>query len=325
MAERKTWGGSREPARSLARYRRRVLTHPGHVLVLAAAGIVALAVPWVAVLVVVISEVFVLGVLPRLAFVQRGIDARALERRHLRAALERAAMVAQMSEEHRRDFGELEQIVSNLRIRMDLPSDGGDVAGLEDLAELYLRLALAHRAAADALTRAGHVASTDDVERARALLTHAADLDDDGDVGVDAALARRLDILRLRADTRRRARRAQRAIEIDLATVGDAIRWMSEYCATAGADAPRCELASRLATTRESADIARELISLASEPAFGVIERMPGSMLHGPDASTTTATLQTRVAEPPAEDSTSERSGENCTPEAILRAALRVA
>lgn len=318
MTDRKTRARASGAAGSTGRYRSQIVIDPCHVLCFVAPAVLAFAWPWVALVFFVVLEAVAMGVLPHLRFVQRGLDARFRDRLRDQSALERTAMVAQMSEEHRRDFGELEQIVSNLKIRMDLSPDRGDVWGLDDLSELYLRLALAHRTAKDALARAGSLAAEDDVKRAMARHLEA---DDEGD-DIEASLARRLDVLRLRANARRRARTTQRALEMDLATVSDAIRWMSEHSASAGAEIPRSLVWSRLESARINADSVHELCSLGSDQTFG--DLVPRSFCDASVALPPKAT-QTRVAEAVGCSPPGDRPDEEYTSEAVLRDALRIA
>lgn len=138
----------------------------------------------------------------------------------------------------------------------------------------------------------------------------------DVDSSVKAAMERRLDILRLRWEARERARRDLHAIEVDLAAIGDVIRWIDEHCATAGLESARLDLAARLAGSRSSAEMIRELCALRAEmtvdtAAFDVRSPLPSA-----------ETRRTRVGIT-TDDSTYDRTADTVSPDPVVAASLQ--
>ncbi|MBV9945518.1 MAG: hypothetical protein JOZ69_01565 [Myxococcales bacterium] len=215
------------------------------------------------------AEAVVIAVFPHLPVVRKSIDARLLEKRRVEAAAERAALLTQMSDGHRRTFADLERIASCLRARVDWPDPGEDDLGLKRLLSLYVRLAIAHGTAANALQGCAPCgAEEDDIARLQAASPAGRDGSDPDADALRQSAARRIAILRMRGEARRSAREALSAMDLDLATIADTLRWMHERCATAGAGKLRKELSAAWLETKRDGEMLRELCFLSDRESL---------------------------------------------------------
>src|SRR4051794_20251896 len=134
---------------------RDTLTHRAHVLVVVVPAVLALATLdlLVAFIGLIVAELIVFTVLPRLGWVKTAIDEHLEHMARIEAAAARAALLGRMSDAHRCDLAELERIADTI------PDVGGVHApelrvsaalGLERLLSVYVRLAIAHRATSEA-------------------------------------------------------------------------------------------------------------------------------------------------------------------------------
>jgi hypothetical protein len=159
-----------------------------------------------------------------------------------------------MSEVHRRELQSLERIAASLYERSDAVANGTDCTGIERLIELYVKLAIAHRASQSSLEAVDH-RPDEEIASLEARMAHS-------DRPQRAWIDRRLEILRMRREARRTALDEQAAIRHDLALIGDTLRWMQESCATAGTESMRSELDFALTSRERDASTLRELATL---------------------------------------------------------------
>jgi hypothetical protein len=238
-------------------YRRYTLVHFAYALVLSIpAALMLLALDLeLAMVGLVIAEVLTFLLLPHIPWVRRAVDARIAARMRAEASMARSVLLLRMSEAHRRELQSLEKIASALRERADAGTQTDDCVGVERLIELYVRLAIAHRASCSSLEVVGNGARLEEelaaLERATPDNRHQREW-----------IERRLQILRMRRDARRAALDEQAAIAHDLAMIGDTLRWMQENCATAGSDTIRAELEFALQSRERDAATLRELAAL---------------------------------------------------------------
>jgi hypothetical protein len=237
-------------------YRRFTLVHFTYALVLtipAALMLLALDLE-VAMVGLLVAEVLAFLLMPHLRWVRRAIDARLDARAHAEAASARAVLLMRMSEEHRRELNALEKIAAALRERADASTNTDDFLGIERLIELYVRLAIAHRASRSSLEVVGRTRLDEEIAALESCLV--------SDRPRNASIEKRLGILHMRRDARRAALDEQAAIDHELAMIGHTLRWMEEHCAAAGTDAIRAELDFALSSRERDAAALRELSAL---------------------------------------------------------------
>ncbi len=238
-------------------YRRFTLVHFTYALVLtipAALMLLALDLE-VAMVGLLVAEVLAFLLMPHLGFVRRAIDARLDARAHAEAASARAVLLMRMSEEHRRELNALEKIAAALRERADATSTStDDFLGIERLIELYVRLAIAHRASRSSLEVVGRTRLDEEIAALESCLVEGRP--------PNAAIEKRLHILHMRRNARRAALDEQAAIDHELAMIGHTLRWMEEHCAASGTETLRSELEFALASRERDAAALRELSAL---------------------------------------------------------------
>ncbi len=238
-------------------YRRFTLVHFAYALVLSIpAALMLLALDLeLAMVGMLIAEVLAFLLLPHIPWVRRAVDARIQARVIAEASMARSMLLLRMSEAHRRELQSLEKIAAALRERAEGNEPSDDCVGVERLIELYVRLAIAHRASCTSLEVVGNNARLDEelaaLERANT----------DGRQQREW-IERRLTILRMRRDARRAALDEQTLISNDLAMIGDTLRWMQENTAAAGTESLRSDLEFALASREQDAATLRELAQL---------------------------------------------------------------
>jgi hypothetical protein len=237
-------------------YRRYTLVHFTYALVLtipAALMLLALDLEY-AMVGLLVAEVVAFLMMPYFGWVRRAVDARIDAQKHAEAASARAVLLMRMSEEHRRELHALEKIAASLRERSDLSAHADDFLGLERLIELYVRLAIAHRASRTALEMVGKTRLDEEISALEVSLV--------ADRPHNAAIEKRLGILHMRREARRTAISEQIAIDHELAMIGHTLRWMEEQCAATGTESLRADLAFALASRERDAATLRELAAL---------------------------------------------------------------
>ena len=249
-------------------YRRFTLVHFTYALVLtipAALMLLALDLE-VAMVGLLVAEVLAFLLMPHFAWVRRAVDARLDARAHAEAASARAVLLMRMSEEHRRELNALEKIAAALRERSDAATSTDDFLGIDRLIELYVRLAIAHRASRSSLEVVGRTRLDEEIAALESCLV--------SDRPRNASIEKRLGILHMRREARRAALDEQAAIDHELAMIGHTLRWMEEHCAAAGTDTLRSELEFALSSRERDAAALRELSALRDAEFDATVIRM---------------------------------------------------
>jgi hypothetical protein len=136
-------------------YVKHALMHPWHVVVLAGATVFGVA-NWsliVLLLVFAAAEVMLLGIVLHLRAFRRYVDERLDQLERARAAEQRAALLLQMGDEHRRELLRLESVVDRIRDATRPHGTAAQLAVDECLRLLasYVRLAIAHNTSRECL------------------------------------------------------------------------------------------------------------------------------------------------------------------------------
>ncbi|MGH7272200.1 MAG: hypothetical protein ACREJ3_17360 [Polyangiaceae bacterium] len=209
-------------------YIKHALVHPWHVVVLAGATVFGVA-NWsllVLLLVFAGAEIVLLGAILRLRAFRRYVDERLDQIDRAHAAEQRATLLLQMGDDHRRELLRLESIVDRIR---DATSPHGTAAQIAvdeclHLLASYVRLAIAHNVSRECLASVNRHALEDEIrslEAARfAQGPHAR-----------ALAQRRMAIARKRADRWDRSREALDSIGQQLAMIGELVQLTHEQVA----------------------------------------------------------------------------------------------
>lgn len=203
-----------------------------------------------------VEELLVLALLPRFEAFRRYVDDRMHETACVRAAFTRVALLAQISDEHRRELEQLEDLVARVRALGGLDDAAShEWLGLDGLLASYVRLAIAHRASEMSFraTEDGKLAlKIAELEIVRTTRT--------GDARAWAD--RRLALLYDRRTTLQRAREDRALLTEQIATIGELVRWVHEEVARARCADVREEVTERLAECVRSASTLREVAAL---------------------------------------------------------------
>jgi hypothetical protein len=214
--------------RSLWVYVKHALMHPWHVVVLAGATVFGVA-NWsllVLLLVFAGAELMLLGVVLHLRAFRHYVDERLDQIDRGRAAEQRATLLLQMGDEHRRELLRLESIVDRVRDATTPHGTAAQIAVDECLRLLasYVRLAIAHNVSRECLASVNRRGLEDEIrtlEAARfAQGPH-----------TRALALRRMGIARRRADRWDRSREALDAIGHQLAMIAELVQLTHEQIA----------------------------------------------------------------------------------------------
>jgi hypothetical protein len=214
--------------RSLWVYVKHALMHPWHVVVLAGATVFGVA-NWsllVLLLVFAGAELMLLGVVLHLRAFRRYVDERLDQIDRGRAAEQRATLLLQMGDEHRRELLRLESIVDRIRDATTPHGTAAQIAVDECLRLLasYVRLAIAHNVSRECLAGVNRRGLEDEIralEAARfAQGPH-----------TRALAQRRMGIARRRADRWDRSRESLDAIAHQLAMISELVQLTHEQIA----------------------------------------------------------------------------------------------
>lgn len=263
-------------------YRRYTLVHFTYALVLTIpAALMMLALDLeVAMVGLLVAELMAFLLLPYFGFVRRSVDARLDARAHAEAASARACLLMRMSEEHRHELLALERIAASLRERAaPAAQTTDDFLGIEKLIELYVRLAIAHRASRTSLEVVGRSRLDEEIATLEACAGEGRPR--------QAWIERRLAILRMRRDARRTAFDELAAMDHELAMIGHTLRWMEEHCAASGTESLRSELEFAMAGRERDAATLRELAALRDNELDTAVVRLgrdPSSARRDPPA-----------------------------------------
>ncbi len=209
-------------------YVKHALMHPWHVVVLAGATVFGVA-NWsllVLLLVFAGAELLLLGVVLRLRAFRRYVDERLDQIERGRAAEQRATLLLQMGDEHRRELLRLESVVDRIRDATKPSGTAAQIAVDECLQLLasYVRLAIAYNASRECLASVDRRALDEEM---RAL--EAARFTQNPQTRTLAQ--RRLAIARKRAERWDRSREALEAIAHQLAMIGELVQLTHEQIA----------------------------------------------------------------------------------------------
>jgi hypothetical protein len=205
------------------------LKHPWHLVALCGATVSSASTlsPIVVLLALAGIELLVVCVISRLACYRRLVQQRLYALEVERCAQERAVLLRQMSDAHRRELTRLEAVVD--RIRDIGPLRGVPAQAVVDdclrLLASYVRLAIAHTVSRESLAMVDRRALDDEARRLEALSL----------AGSEEAreLARgRLLVLRRRAETWDRSRECMETIAQQLAMIADLVQLAHEQFAT---------------------------------------------------------------------------------------------
>jgi hypothetical protein len=214
--------------RGLWVYVKHALMHPWHVVVLAGATVFGVA-NWsllVLLLVFAGAELLLLGVVLHLRAFRQYVDERLDQVDRGRAAEQRATLLLQMGDEHRRELLRLESIVDRIRDGATPHGTAAQIAVDECLRLLasYVRLAISHNVSRECLAnvnRRGLEEEIRSLEAARfAQGPHSR-----------ALAQRRMAIARKRADRWDRSRESLDAIGHQLAMIGELVQLTHEQIA----------------------------------------------------------------------------------------------
>jgi hypothetical protein len=218
---------------------------------------------------------------------QRMVDAQIERKSRADAARERAILLSQISEPHRCDLERIELFAAQIRERTGCAGPC-DVLGVERLVSLYVRLAIAHRE--NAAVFPGAARSEIGQQIASASRMHEAATGATRD-----RLCQRLWILRSRSAVIARGHEEREAMEEELATIFEVVRYLYERCATADMASATAELRELVESAAQAATLAREL------SAVRVVDFDAAVLERGrPSADELRAATRVRVAAEPA-------------------------
>jgi hypothetical protein len=209
-------------------YVKHAIVHPWHVVVLAGATVFGVA-NWsllVLLLVFAGAELLLLGIVLHLRAFRRYVDDRLDQIERAKAAEQRAALLLQMSDEHRRELLRLETVVDRIRDAARPHGTASQIAVDECLLLLasYVRLAIAHNVSRECLASVDRKALEDEIHVLAAARFSQSE-------HTRTLAARRLTIARKRAERWDRSREALEAISHQLAMIGELVQLTHEQIA----------------------------------------------------------------------------------------------
>jgi len=216
------------PRRGLWVYVKHALMHPWHVVVLAGATVFGVA-NWsllVLLLVFAGAELLLLGIVLHLRAFRRYVDERLDQIERSRAAEQRATLLLQMCDEHRRELLRLESVVDKIRDATRPHGTAAQLAVDECLRLLasYVRLAIAYNVSRECLASVDRRALDDEIRSLEAARFSQ-------NQHTRALAQRRLGIARKRAERWDRSREALEAIAHQLAMIGELVMLTHEQIA----------------------------------------------------------------------------------------------
>jgi hypothetical protein len=209
-------------------YVKHALMHPWHVVVLAGATVFGVA-NWsllVLLLVFAGAELLLLGIVLHLRAFRRYVDERLDQIERSRAAEQRASLLLQMGDEHRRELLRLESVVDKIRDATKPHGTAAQLAVDECLRLLasYVRLAIAYNVSRECLASVDRRALDDEIRSLEAARFSQSQ-------NTRALAQRRLTIARKRAERWDRSREALEAIAHQLAMIGELVMLTHEQIA----------------------------------------------------------------------------------------------
>ncbi|HZU84632.1 MAG TPA: hypothetical protein VE987_17000 [Polyangiaceae bacterium] len=217
-----------QPKRRAWVYVKHALMHPWHVVVLAGATVFGVA-NWsfiVLLLVFAGAELLLLGIVLQLRVFRRYVDDRLDQIERTKAAEQRATLLLQMGEEHRRELLRLESIVDRIRDATKPHGTAAQLAVDECLRLLasYVRLAIAYNVSRECLASVDRRALDEEIRALEATRFSQS-------AHTRGLAQRRLAIARKRAERWDRSREALEAIAHQLAMIGELVQLTHEQVA----------------------------------------------------------------------------------------------
>jgi hypothetical protein len=209
-------------------YVKHALMHPWHVVVLAGATVFGVA-NWsllVLLLVFAGAELLLLGIVLHLRAFRRYVDDRLDQIERSKAAEQRATLLLQMGDEHRRELLRLEAVVDKIRDAARPHGTAAQLAVDECLRLLasYVRLAIAYNVSRECLASVDRRALDEEIRALEAARFSQS-------TQTRALAQRRLNIARKRAERWDRSREALEAIAHQLAMIGELVMLTHEQIA----------------------------------------------------------------------------------------------
>ena len=240
---------------------------PAHLALLLLPAILRMAGCGVAVLlsVVLLEEVFLIALLPRMGVFQRYVEKKAADAERETAQEERLALLARMSSEHRAELERLETLADKICARITPAGAGIDVVmitdclGLGRLLSSYVGLAIAYKASQECLAQTNRQALDDEIGALGNARFGASEQ-------VRALALRRLAIAEMRAERWDRSWSDADAMRNQLAMIGEIIQLTHEQC-LAPQDPRRAgaEIDRAIAGLPDNEQTLREIRELLSE------------------------------------------------------------
>lgn len=220
-------GRSARKRTSAFTYLKRALLNPCHLLILVLATTIGSSVGsvMVAVIVLAVAEALMMSTLPNVPAFRRYVDRQLEQVERAAAARERSALLLQMGHEYRDGLERLESIIDRIR---DAVSPHGNAIGewldLGRLTASYVRLAIAHEKGRACLATTHRPGLDDEIHVLEALRRS-------GSERTRALMDQRVAIARRRADRWDRSQDDLRAIEHQLAMIGELVHLRYEQWA----------------------------------------------------------------------------------------------
>jgi HSP20 family protein len=241
-------------------YRWRALLHYAQVAALAASVIAGITLSVTAAVVLLISgQLLMLFLLPKHAGFRERVDAHLHRVACARAAAVRGTLLMRMSERHRAEFQQLEELTERVQGAATIDETASaEWVGLDALLALFVRLAIAHRES---------VVAFDGTEESdlglRIAKLEAAQVRATGETATWGA--RHLAILYNRLETWRRAKDERTLFSQELATIAEVVRWTFEQASIGRVGDAHVGLAEAIAQTIGSGPALRELAGLGGD------------------------------------------------------------
>lgn len=243
-------------------YRKYACKHAAQGAVFLSAMTFGLCAIGLGILVLIVGEVVLLMMMPRLSSFRRDVDKELDEEARTVATAARESIIVRMSDVHRRELEYLERLIDQVQQRLsrgtrdELPVDGW--LGCSRLIATYARFAIAHKASAECFAPVSRVE----------LAAHADQLEvaaQDRDGAAKVWIRRRLVIARERLAAWDRASSDREVMAHGMATIGELVRFLHEQSATSSADPMRTELEELLDRWQDDVGTLRELVALGDK------------------------------------------------------------
>lgn len=246
-------------------YRQHVLKNPLQALVVVTAvGVAVLTLSVLIPLVMLLgAEVVLVAALPRCGWFRRSVDRELALVEKARAVDVRTALLARMSDDHRRELDSLERLAARVREQSGDTIDPDDPVttdwlGLDRLLATYVQLATACRSSAESCRAIERCGLEHQIATLETLALSATD-------STRMWIERRLEIVRRRLLTAQRLREDCSSLAHGLAMIADLVRWTHDECVASRAETLRDQLEDALMTCERNGPTLRELSALCAD------------------------------------------------------------